>query len=163
MRSAPAVFVCWLPLLAGLLGTKCDEQTDPVWVQYNSSDDVVDIEVGVEEELDPVGTDLHSSVTELVIGRATVTPGGGPIGTIHSLLVIVDDTWENDVGRVSVRTDSGDRGKDEYELISDPADEGYWGLDLESVGSEGEQRTDTLTFRLWYDSQESEATDDTGA
>jgi hypothetical protein len=31
-----------------------------------------------------------------------------------------------------------------------------------AVGEEGEQRSDTLTFRLWYDSEEETSGDDTG-
>jgi hypothetical protein len=151
-----------LILAGGLLGYDCQQDVEPNWVQFNSSEDTITIEVGSEQELEPVGCDLTSSVTGLVVGSAEVTPGGGPIGTEHTLLVIVGDDWENDVGRVTVRTDSGDRGTDEYELEPDPADEGYYGLTIVSVGEEGEQRSDTLTFRLWYDSEEETSGDDTG-
>jgi hypothetical protein len=150
-------------LACGLLGYDCQEEVEPTWVQFNGSDDTVVIEVGSDELLDPVSCDLTSSVTGLVVGSATVSPGGGPIGTEHSILVIVGDDWEHDVGRVSVRTDSGERGKDEYELEPDPADEGYYGLTIISVGEEGEQRSDSLTFRLWYDSEEESSGSDTGA
>jgi hypothetical protein len=160
LRRFPAS-AAGLFLTCGLLALDCSEDTDPNWVQYNSDEDFVSLEVGASEELDPVSCDLTSEVAGLVIGSASVTPGGGPIGTEHSVLVIVDDEWENEVGRVTVRTDSGERGEDEYELEADPADEGYYGLTIVSVGEEGEQRTDTLTFRLWYDSEE-ESSDDTG-
>jgi hypothetical protein len=150
-------------LACGLLGYDCQEEVEPNWTQFNGDADSVTIEVGAAEELDAVSCELTSSVTGLVVGSAEVSPGGGPIGTEHTLLVVVEDDWENDVGRVSVRTDSGDRGSDEYELESDPADEGYYGLTIISVGEEGEQRSDTLTFRLWYDSEEETTGDDTGA
>lgn len=151
-----------LVLFCTQLGVSCEEEAEPNWVQFNGSGDAVIIEVGIADELDPVSCELTSSVTGLVVGQATVTPGGGPIGTEHTILVVVEDEWENDVGRVSVRTDSGERGTDEYELEADPADEGYYGLTIVSVGEEGEQRSDTLTFRLWYDSEET-AGDDTGS
>jgi len=158
------VWPAGLFLACGLMGYSCDEEAEPNWVQFNGSEDSVLVEVGTSEELDAVSCELTSSVTGLVVGSATVTPGGGPIGTEHTILVVVEDEWENDVGRVSVRTSSGDRGNDEYELEPDPADEGYYGLHIVSVGEEGEQRTDELTFRLWYDSEEEVTSgDDTGA
>ena len=150
----------WLLLAPALLGSTCQGDEEPSWVQFNGSDDQVTIQVGAAEELDPVSTELHSSVTGIVVGSATVTPGGGPIGTQHSILLVVDDEWENEVGRATVRTDSGDRGKDEYDLLSDPADEGYYGLELISQGSEGEVRSDTLTFRLWCDANDAESSGD---
>ena len=152
-----------LVLASGLLGYSCDEDAEPNWVQYNGDDDVVTIEVGSADELDEVATDLHSDVVGNVIGTATVDPGGGPIGTTHTVTVIIDDEFENDVGLVTVRTDSGDRGEDEYELDNDMSDEGAWGLQIISVGEEGEQRSDTLTFRLWYDSEEDTTAGDTGS
>lgn len=161
-RSALLWPAC-LFLACGLLGYDCQEEVEPNWVQFNGDADSVTIEVGAAEELDPVSCELTSSVTGLVVGSAEVTPGGGPIGTEHTLLVVVENDWENDVGRVTVRTDSGDRGTDEYELESDPADEGYYGLTIISVGEEGELRSDTLTFRLWYDSEDASSGDDTGA
>ncbi len=150
-------------LVCGLLAYDCQEETEPNWIQFNGEADEVTIEVGAAELLDDVSCELTSSVTGLVVGSASVSPGGGPIGTEHTILVVVEDEWEHDVGRVSVRTDSGDRGTDEYDLDPDPADEGYYGLTILSVGDEGEQRTDTLTFRLWYDSEEETKSDDTGA
>lgn len=166
LRSRPRRAVLWpagLLLACGLLGYDCQQDTEPNWVQFNGAADAVTIEVGIDSELDPVSCEITSSVTSLVVGSATVTPGGGPIGTEHTILVVVEDDWENDVGRVSVRADSGERGIDEYELEADPADEGYYGLVIVSVGDEGEQRSDELTFRLWYDSEEESTGDDTGA
>ncbi len=157
------VWPAGLLLVCSVLGYDCQKDTEPNWVQFNGSDDSVTIEVGAADLLDPVVVDLTSSVTSLVVGSATVTPGGGPVGTEHTLLVVVEDEWENDVERVTVRTESGDRGADEYELEPDPADEGYYGLVIVSVGEEGEQRSDELTFRLWYDSEEVSTGDDTGA
>ena len=53
--------------------------------------------------------------------------------------------------RVSVRTSSGERGEDEYDLVQDSAGDGFWLLQIESVGEEGEQRTDTFELRLWQE------------
>ncbi len=153
-----------LVLVCALVGMDCSEEDEPSWEQYNAEDDSVDIEVGLDEETEDVTTELHSNVVEQVIGSASVSPGGGPIGTTHFITVVVEDEWENHVGRVTVRTDSGERGEDEYELEADMSDEGAYGLEIVSVGEEGEQRTDTLTFRLWYDDEDSTSSgDDTGS
>jgi hypothetical protein len=53
------------------------------------------------------------------------------------------------VDRVSIRTRSPGRGEDEYDLIQDSADEGYYKLTITSAGTADEQREDTLTVRLW--------------
>jgi hypothetical protein len=155
-RPAGLIVIC------SLLAVDCEEEAEPTWVQFNGSDDSLIITVGIEDELDPVSCDLTSDVVANVVGTATVTPGGGPFGTEHEIRIEIGDEWEHEVGRVTVRTDSGERGTDEYELDSDSSDEGSYGLTIISVGDEGEQRDDTLTFRLWYDSQDS-ASGDTGS
>ena len=65
------------------------------------------------------------------------------------MVVIVADEYENLVDRVTVVTDSPDRGIDEYSMVQDSADEGYYKLSLQSTGEQGEERIDTLTFRLY--------------
>ncbi len=152
---------CCLAFCA-LISTSCGEEQDPNWAQFNAEDDTLSIDVGSADLLDAVSVELHSSVTGIVIGEATVDPGGGPLGTLHTVLVVVHDDWEDQVGRATVRTQSDGRGADEYEMELDPADEGYYGLELVSVGAEGEQRSDTLTFRLWYDSEEDGSQDSGG-
>jgi len=105
--------------------------------------------VGASEELPAVSTPLTSSTGEVEIGAATVSPGGGPVGTVHDVLVEVFDEYASDIARASVRTDSGDRGEDEYDLDADSTGEGIWKIEIQSVGEEGEVREDALTFRLW--------------
>ncbi len=136
-------------VLSGLTGCKTDEEI--VWVQYNSEVDEVEIQVGSAEVLDPIQAPLTSNTGSLEIGIATVTPGGGPIGTVHDVRVEISADYAPDVDRVSVRTDSGDRGTDEYDLIQDSAGDGFWLIQIQSVGEEGEQRTDTLRLRLWQE------------
>lgn len=136
-------------VLSGLTGCKADEEI--VWVQYNSEVDEVEIQVGSAEVLDPIQAPLTSNTGSLEIGIATVTPGGGPIGTVHDVRVEISADYAPDVDRVSVRTDSGDRGTDEYDLIQDSAGDGFWLIQIQSVGEEGEQRTDTLRLRLWQE------------
>jgi hypothetical protein len=96
----------------------------------------------------------------VVIGSATVSPGGGPIGTTHDLVVVIDDAYEDKVDRVSVRIDAGDRGEDEYDLDRDSADEGYYKLSMVSVGEEGEVREDRFTIKVW--DEDGDADGDTG-
>ena len=58
-----------------------------------------------------------------------------------------------------MRTDSGDRGEDEYDLEADSADEGLYLRELSSVGDEGESREETFSIYVWEDDS---TTSDTG-
>jgi hypothetical protein len=133
--------------LLSLLG--CDEETELVYSQFNATNDVIVISVGIDEILPDLTVDLHSSTGQIIVGTATVTPAGGPVGTSHVLTVIVDDEWEDQVTRVTVRTDSGERGEDEYDLVTDSADEGLHQIKLVSYGENDEVREDKFTIRLW--------------
>lgn len=149
-----------LVLLAG-----CSEETETEYVQYNGDGDAVQVEVGVptryvtddegSEVAEVVATVLRSSTGAVEIGTGTVDPSAGPIGSVHRVVVQVYDDYATDVDRVAVRTESGERGEDVYELERDSAGEGWWVYELESVGEDGEERTDTFTFLL-YEAEESE-------
>lgn len=135
-------------LCLGILGCQQDEET--VWVQFNATDDQLEVEITAAEDLgEAVSTELSSTSSTVVVGSASVDPGSGPVGTDHLVEVDVDFEWEDIIDRVSVRTDSGERGVDEYDLKRDSADHGHWWIELTSVGEEGEERVDVLTFRLW--------------
>jgi hypothetical protein len=151
-------------LLAVLLA--CTESDEVTYAQFNAETDQISIQVGSGEVLDATSVSLFSTTGTVEIGTATADPGGGPIGTEHTLTVEVYDDWENDVSRVSVRTDSGDRGEDEYDLEADSADEGLFQIVLVSVGDEGESREDTFTIRVWEndstDTEDTTGSTDTG-
>jgi hypothetical protein len=134
----------------------CGDEDTVSYVRFNGDDDVVTISVGVEDLLDDVTIDLHSTTGEVVIGSATVSPGGGPVGTTHDVVVVIADDYEEKVDRVSVRVDSGDRGEDEYDLERDSADEGYYKLSMVSVGDDGEVREDTFTIKVWDEDGDSD-------
>ena len=145
-----------IPAIA-LFFAGCIEDTEPVWEQYNADDNSVVIAVGQADLLPDVEIVLTSSSGTIPIGVGSVSPGGGPIGTLHAISVVVDGAYAAEVDRAAIRTDSEGRGEDEYDLDADSAGEGYWYSELESVGSDGESRSDTLTFRLY---QEVESSDD---
>ena len=111
-------------LLAVLLA--CTEGDEVTYAQFNADTDLLTIQVGTDEVLDPATISLYSTTGTVEIGTASADPGGGPIGTEHTLTVEIFDDWENDVSRVSVRTDSGDRGEDDAksEVMSREKDEG---------------------------------------
>lgn len=136
-------------LLLALLLMACKGDDEVEYTQFNVDDDELVISVGAEEVLDPVSTVIRSTTGEVEIGSAAVSPGGGPIGTDHEVVIIVFDDYQDQVDRVSVRTLSPGRGEDEYDLIQDSADEGYYKLTITSAGEPDEKRDDTLTFRLW--------------
>ena len=130
-------------------------------MQFNATDNTLTVEVGLDEVLGPVNIDLTSSTGQVTVGTATITPGGGPVGTEHAIEVEVNNAYEDAVGRVSARLDAGARGEDEYDLDVDSADEGFWTLTLVSVGDPGETRSDTVNIRLWQD-ENTDFADDTG-
>jgi hypothetical protein len=130
----------------------CDKVEEVTYTQFNALDDALEVEVGIEDLLDPVNIDLHSNTGSVIVGWADVTPGGGPSGTLHTIRVEVFDDYQDIVDRVSVRTTSGNRGEDEYDLDPDYFDEGLYLKELQSVAGEGETRIDTLTIRLWNSS-----------
>jgi len=147
-----------LLLLGGLLA--CNKDAETTFEQFNASDDTVVVAVGAPEELPPAEGALHSSTGEVEVGLIEVSPGGGPIGTLYEIVVVVDNENENDVDRVSVRTRSPGRGADEYDLVQDSADEGYYKIKLVSQGEEGETREDELTVRLWTEKVVEESSDE---
>lgn len=145
--------------LVSLVLLACTETAVTEYVQYNGDDDTVQVEVGVptryvtdaegNELTETVTTALTSSTGSVEVGVGTVDPSAGPVGTLHRVVVQMQDAYAGDIDRVTVRTDSGDRGQDEYDLERDSAGEGWWVFELESVGEEDEVRTDTFTFRLY--------------
>lgn len=136
-----------LPLLAA-----CTDGNDRDWFLFNAEGDVIEVRVTAGAETgEAVSIDLHSTTGAVVIGSAVLDPGSGPVGTEHRLTVEVGDTWQEDVGRVAVSADSGERGVEQFELRQDSADHGFWVLDLTSAGSEGETRTDQLTVQLFQE------------
>jgi hypothetical protein len=143
-----AGFVAFAAMLLSCAETEVD------WLQYNAESDSLEVQVGAVEVQEDGSVALYSSTGLVEIGIGTISPGGGPIGTEHSILVTVSDDYANDVDRVSIRTDSEARDEDEYDLESDSAGEGLYATTLVSVGDDGEVRTDTLTFRLWYDANQ---------
>lgn len=127
----------------------CDESAATSWEQYNADGDSITVAVGVVELSAAVSAVLHSSTGEVEVGEASVDPGGGPIGTAHTVLVSLGADYAPAVDRVSVRTSSPDLGEDEYDLDADSAGTGIFKLELVTNGAEGQEREDTLTFRLW--------------
>jgi hypothetical protein len=141
-----------LRLLPFLFAMSCEDDGGGTYVQFNHTDDSLEIVIGDELTEDQTAAktiDLTSSTGDNVIGQATVDPGGGPCGTEHTIIVVVSDEYEDQVDRVTVVTDSAERGTDEYDLDQDSADEGYYKLSLQSTGEPGEDRKDTLTFKVY--------------
>lgn len=145
----------------------CVEDEEATYTQYNGDDQSVTVDVGVEtryvlaedgvtEVPEVASVVLTSSTGTVELGTGTVSPSAGPIGTFHTVVVEVVPDYADDIDRVTVRTDSGERGEDEYELDRDSTGEGYWVFELESEGEDGEQRTDTLTFLLYEEVESGE-------
>lgn len=114
-----------------------------------------------EAEPPTCGLVLKSNLGLTPVGFASIDPASGPIGTEHTVAVTLCDEFESLVGRATVLVDTeavsdldGDgepdsRGEGEFDLRRDSADVGTYALTLQSLGSEGETRTDTFTIRLF--------------
>ena len=139
--------------LFGVLFIACDESSDDSYNLFNSDTDQFEVSIGIEEETEVETLDLHSSTGQVIVGTATLSPGGGPIGTEHQLVIEVENTWETDVTQVILMIDSGDRGTKEYVLDRDSADAGYHQIDIQSVGEEGEVRTDLFIIQLYAEEE----------
>ena len=146
-----------------LLGLGCGEETEENFTQFNATTDTLTISIAPDAVETPTEIELRSSTGQVIVGTALLTPGGGPVGTEHQLVVEVSDTWQGQVEEVVISVDSGDRGVEEFTLKRDSADPGYHQIDIISVGDEGEIREDIVTIQLFAnDSQPAEETD-TGA
>ena len=153
----------WVCLLVLVAAGGCKKDDEATYTQFNAENENLEIQVGIKEISKAAEITLYSSTALVTVGTAKVDPGGGPIGTEHVIVVIVEDAYENVVDRVSVRTDSAERGEDEYDMDPDSADEGFYKLTLVSVGEPDEVRTDTFTIRLWdEDGDEDSGGQDTG-
>ncbi len=143
-----------------LFGLGCGEESDSDLEQFNAESDSFTVNIGPTAATDPQEIELRSSTGQVVIGTALLSPGGGPVGTEHLLVVEVADTWQGQVEEVILVVDSGERGTEEFTLKRDSADPGYHQLDIVSVGEEGETREDTFTVQLF--ANDSTPTTDTG-
>ena len=137
-----------LRLVPLLIALSCEDDDEETYVLFNSADDSMVIYFG-SETMASNTIDLTSTTGDHIVGQATVDPQGGPCGTEHSIIVVIDDEFEDQVDRVALSTDSGERGEDEYDLEQDSADEGYYKLLLRTAGEPGETREDILTFKLY--------------
>lgn len=163
-------------VLFALIG--CEDSSETTYDRFNADDNSVTVSVGTETlyEVDAGGAavldeagqpvpvsvscTLTSTADQVELGTGSVSPSAGPVGTLHTVRVDLDEEYASDVDKVEVETSSGDRGSDIYGLDADSAGEGVWVLELVSYGEEGEVREDTLTFRLFE--AVSSTTEDTG-
>lgn len=144
-----------------LFGLGCGEESDSDLDQFNATTDAFNVSIAPDADLTPQEIELRSSTGQVVVGTAVITPGGGPVGTEHQIVIEVADTWQGQVEEVVVSVDSGDRGIEDFTLKRDSADPGYHQIDIVSVGEEGEVREDTFTVKLF--ANDTQSTSDTGA
>ena len=144
-----------------LFGLGCGEESDSDLDQFNATTDAFNVSIAPDADLTPQDIELRSSTGQVVVGTALITPGGGPVGTEHQIVVEVADTWQGQVEEVIVSVDSGDRGIEDFILKRDSADPGYHQIDIVSVGEDGEVREDTFTVQLF--ANDTQSTGDTGA
>ena len=135
--------------MAASLWVGCTAEED--WARFGEAAEVK-VDVGVDEATAVAVTDevVGEVAREEVIAQVEVFPSGGPVGTVHALSVHVEEDFETTVQRVQVRVDAGSYGVDSFDLRQDPAFVGEWGMDLESLGVQGERaRKDTFRITLW--------------
>jgi hypothetical protein len=151
--------------LFGVFFLACGDSEEESYNLFNAENDQLEVQVGIAEETEAQTIDLRSSTGQVIVGTATLSPGGGPVGTEHRLVIEVENTWETDVSRAVLVIDAGERGLTEYVLSRDSADAGYHQVDIQSVGEIGEIRTDLFTIQLFAEDQSTDNTsenNDTG-
>ena len=121
------------------------DEEDSNYIQFNSPDDAFIVEVGTAELGEEQLIELHSSTGQVIVGSATLSPGSGPVGTEHQLVVIVIILGKL-VEQVRLEVDSGERGLEDRYFKSRFCRPGYHTIDIVSVGEENETRTDTFQF-----------------
>ena len=127
----------------------CTSEED--WSRFGQAAEVR-VDVGIEEvtAVAAIGAVVGEVARAEAIAEVEVFPSGGPVGTVHALSVHVEEEFETTVQRVQVRVDAGRYGVDTFDLRQDPAFVGEWGMDLESLGVQGEKaRKDTFRITLW--------------
>ena len=117
--------------------------------QFNAQDESLEVIVGISDIQEDVSRTLYSTTGLVDIATASITPGGGPVGTIHQIQVQVFEEYMEEVQEVRIAIDSGERGAQEYTLVPDSAQPSLFVLELESMGGEEEERTDDFLFSLW--------------
>ena len=125
----------------------CDPNAGEEWRRFNNESDVLNLEI--QDQIGPDLTiDITSNTGAVVVGTGTLSPGSGPVGTQHVLLIEVANEWEERIGRASI-TSIGKRGVEEYDMRQDAADPGIFDLTLVSLGAKDETRTDQWLINLW--------------
>lgn len=146
MVSRTPLGICaWVvALVAG-----CTAEED--WSRFGKAAEVK-VDVGLDEAtaVAAIGEVVGEVARDEAIAQVEVFPSGGPVGTVHALNVHVEEDFETTVQRVRVRVDAGSYGVDSFDLRQDPAFVGEWGMDLESLGVQGDRaRKDTFRITLW--------------
>lgn len=129
-----------------------DPAVDPTleWSRFNGEDDVVTVEVVAADAVgEAVTVELRSTSGASRVGEATIDPGSGPVGTVHTVLVAIDEAYAERVRRAEVQTATESRGTWTIPLEQDSAEAGLWIRELVSLGASGEERTDTFAFQLF--------------
>lgn len=129
-----------------------DPAADPTleWARFNGEEDVATIEVTAGGEAGaPVTIELRSTSGASRVGEATIDPGSGPVGTVHTVLVTIDEDYVERVRRAEVETATESRGTWTIPLEQDSAEAALWIRDIVSLGADGETRTDTFRFELY--------------
>ena len=117
--------------------------------QFNAQDESLEVIVGISDIQEETSRTLYSTTGLVEIATASISPGGGPVGTVHQIQVQIFEEYMEDVQEVRIDIDSGERGTQQYTLIPDSAQPSLFVLDLESMGGEEEERGDIFLFSLW--------------
>ena len=135
-------------LAAVFLGLGCTSDSSTTWVQFDGDDDQLEVAIG-PDVLSAVSVDIRSTTGAALVAAAAVDPGGGPVGTVHRVVVTVLGEFADEIGKVELLTDAGDRGAETIGLTQDSARSDLWVREVVSVGDDGELRADTFSFALY--------------
>ena len=136
-------------LLSLLVLGACSEDAEVAYDRFNATGEGFDVVVGTSELGEMVSIELLSSTGAITIGQASIDPDSGPSGTLHLVEVEIAEDYVQQVDRVSVEIDAGERGVQTIDLLADSAAESLYRLDIESFSEEGEERTDVIEIQVW--------------
>jgi hypothetical protein len=154
--------LCWIVMGLSLLAAACPP-AEATFRTINDAENCLDVRVGPDDP-EAAQIDVTDGNGSRVVGTLTVTPGAGPVNTVHLFQVdFADEGFAAEVDRVLLISDNnfedrsdGGVGTREFEMLPVPGLPNAFDAELTSGGEDGEQRTDRFCV-------EAQAQDDAGS
>ena len=126
---------------------------EPDYESVNDADNCIEVQIRPgEASVDSAVIDVSDQNGARTVGTLTVTPGAGPVNTLHVfVLELSEPGFAAEVDRAVLTTDNnfadrtdGGIGLSDFVMQTVPGSDGGFDAELDSGGEEGETRTDTF-------------------